>query len=355
MKLEMVVIGVTLLAAACGGGPKRESAEMPAPIRAVVTKARAVEVPQDVELVGTVEADRVAGVSSRVMATVTAVKVHAGDEAAAGQVLVEIDPRTALGQEAQAQGALAQARAALALTERNYERFKALLEENAASQLELDTARMQYEQAQGAVKQAEGAVESATSVARESTVVAPFAGRVMAKLVEVGDLAAPGRPLVTLESKTGRRLALAVPETIAAGLAVGQPIEVAIDALPGLGRMTAAIVEMTPGADPASHTFTVKAELPGPPVASGLAGRGWIASGTRRAVAVPAASVLERGGLSLVVIRDSDGRARSRAVTLGAPLSADTVEVLSGLTGDEDVLVGLGAVPTDGAPVEAAS
>ena len=165
------------------------------------------------------------------MANVVAVPARVGQSVAAGDVLVEIDPQTAKGQEAQAKGALAQARAALSLAERNYERYKALAASGSASALELDMTRMQYEQAKGAVQQGEGAVEAASSVARESRVTAPFAGRVAARLVEAGDLAAPGRPLVTVESATGRRLVVQVPAgTVAAsGLTAGQKLSVRID------------------------------------------------------------------------------------------------------------------------------
>ena len=104
-------------------------------------------------------------VSSRVMALVTAVHVELGDLVAAGQPLVSIDPTAAEGQVAQAEGALAQAEAAFTLAERNHERFEALATNAAASELELDLARMQYEQAQGAVDQAQGAVAAARSVA----------------------------------------------------------------------------------------------------------------------------------------------------------------------------------------------
>ena len=83
--------------------------------------------------------------------------VEAAEALPDGQLLLEIDPQAAKGQLAQAQGALSQARAALALAERNHERFKALAEVRAASELEVDMARMQYEQASGAVEQAQGA------------------------------------------------------------------------------------------------------------------------------------------------------------------------------------------------------
>ena len=356
MKQVMKLIWIVPLvagAAACGGGARHEGAAADlAPVTATVAKAAAIDVPQRAEVYGAVEADRVSAVSSRVMATVTAVRVNLGDAVRKGEVLVEIDPETARAQEAQARGALSQAQAGLALATRNYERYKALAASNSASELELDMAKMQYEQAQGAVKQATGAVDAAASIAGETQVRAPYDGRIVAKMVEAGDLAAPGRPLVTVESSAGRRLALTVPESAAGSLKVGDVLDVTIDARPDLGTIQGTVDEMSPGSDPASHTFVAKVRLSGATVASGLAGRGWIAAGSRKAVAVPAAAVLRQGGVTLVVLRDAEGKARSRAVTVGADLGNGMTEVLSGLNGGEDVLVGLAMPPADGAPVQ---
>ena len=355
MRIAAIAIATTgVLAAACGHSEKTVSVAQPAPVAARVARVEQVTVPQWVEVYGTTEADRQTAVSSRVMATVTAVPVKEGQSVAAGAVLVTIDPETARGQEAQARGALAQAEAAAALASRNLQRFEALAATNAASQLELDMARMQAQQAAGAVEQAKGAVAAAASVARESQVTAPFAGRVVRRMVEVGDLAAPGRPLVMLESSAGRRFSAVVPESVvvASNLAVGAAVPVRIDARPDLGEMAGHVVEKTPGADPMSHTYEVKVELPEVAVASGAAGRARIATGTRSALAVPAGSLLKVGGLDLVVVRDGEGRARSRAVSPGGALADGRVEVLAGVKAGDEVLLGLGAAPADGAPVE---
>jgi len=356
----MVKAGLAMAAVvglvACGGEHKTAAGTAPVPVAARLATVRALDVEQGVELVGTVEAAQSAAVSSRVMATVTAVPVRQGDAVRAGQVLVEIDPETARGQEAQARGALAQAQAALALAERNHERYPALAAAGAAAELELDMARMQHEQAKGAVEQAQGALSAAASVARESRVVAPFAGRVSARLVEVGDLAAPGRPLVMVESAQGRRLVLAVPESTAAAarLAVGSELPVSFDALPDLGTVPGKVVEMSPGADPMSHTYVAKVDVAAVVVASGAAGRARVAVGTRRAITVPAQALLRTGGTTMVVVRDEEGKARSRVVAIGGPSGEGEVEVLSGLTGGETVLLGLAVAPPDGAPVEEA-
>lgn len=353
-RMWMGILVLAVLAAGCKGGTEHaaatsgEKGSVKARVVPVTRAARRDRHP----VMGTVEAEKTAAVSSRVMATVLAVHVKPGDRVRKGQVLVDIDPETAKGQEAQARGALAQARAALALAERNFERFKALYEARAASELELDMARMQYEQAKGAVEQAEGAVAATSSVARESRVVAPFDGFVTAKFVEAGDLAAPGRPLLMLESATGRRLVVTVPEGTwsQVALTLGQEVPVTLDAQPGR-VFTGKVVEMTPSADPATHSFTVKLALNKEGIPAGSVGRALLPGSEREALTVPKEAILNVGGLTMVVVVDSQGRARSRVVTVG-PEDNGAVEVLSGLSGGERVVVGLPQPPADGAQVE---
>ena len=356
-KLLALLLAPGLVAAACGRPPESAPATPVADtVRAPLALAERVAGSATVELAGAVEAERATAVSSRVVALVTGVHVRMGELVRTGQTLVTIDPTAAEGQVTQAEGALAQATAALALAERNHERFRALAATDAASELELDFARMQHEQARGAVDQARGAVEAARSVARESRVVAPYAGRIVARSVEVGDLAAPGRPLVQIESERGRRLVVAVPERLAAaaGLATGARVAVALDARPDLGRFEGELVELSPGPDPGTHAFTAEISLGELEVASGAAGRAWIAAGERERVLVPAEAVVESGGLELVVVRDDEGLARSRVVTTGERAADGRIEILSGLAGGESVALGLSAAPRSGARIEEA-
>lgn len=363
---KSLALGALLTASvivSCGPGGHDELLQESLPaIKASTATAQVAEIPVSVEVRGTVEAERSAAITSRVTAMVSRVHIKAGDRVGRGQPLIQIDPTTANGQVSQATGALAQARAALALAERNYQRFQTLKEKNAASELELDMARMQFEQAQGAVEQAEGAVAAASSVAEESIVRAPFAGLVVRRMVEVGDLAAPGRPLLMLDSERGRRLSLAVPASLTAqsDLAVGTILGVTIDGREDLGTIQGKIVERSPAADPMSHSFEVKVELPesatdADPIASGTTGRARIPTGRRDAISIPNDAVHRQGGLTFVVTLDDDNRTESRIVTLGRELTSDSVEVLSGLSGDETVLVGLRSLPPSGSPFEEAS
>jgi RND family efflux transporter MFP subunit len=191
-------------------------------------------------------------------------------------------------------------------------------------------------------------------VADESIVRAPFTGRVVDTLVEVGDLAAPGRPLARVESTAGRQLNVIVRESDIGRIALNQALPVTIDARPDLGTLDGTVAEIVPSADPATHTFTVKLDLPGIPMASGLAGRALIAGDQTDRLVVPASAVHRRGGLELAVVKASDGTARTRAVTTGRRLEDGMVEILSGLDEGESVATDLPGPVADGTPLEAA-
>lgn len=353
LPITAVVVAIISLGLSACGSHEAELAE--AELTPVSATFAAVERSSDaasIEVRGTVQPTREASLSSRVMGPVVAVKVRAGDTVASGQTLIEIQAETSDGQLAQASGALAQAKAGLALAERNYSRYKALYAESAASELELDMARMQYEQAQGAVTQAEGAVQAASSVAEESTVSAPFAARVVRTMVEVGDLATPGRPLVQVESREGQQIWLTVREADIQRLAIGDKIPVRLDARPELGAVTGTIREIEPSADPTTHTTTVKVDLGQLQVPSGLSGRAAIVGDANDRLFAPSTAVHRRGGLELVVVLADDGTARTRAVTIGDELGDGQIEILSGLDEGDQVAVDLAAPVADGTPLE---
>jgi RND family efflux transporter MFP subunit len=353
--IAMAAVTVATAALVACGGHEAELAEADLPpVTASVAPVEEISQVKPIDVRGTVQPARRALVSSRVTGPVVAVKVSAGASVSAGQPLMEIQAEATEGQLSQASGALAQARASLALAERNFQRYEALHGEGAASDLELDMARMQLEQARGAVEQAEGAVQSASTVAAESVVRAPFAGRVVDTLAEVGDFAAPGRPLVEVESRGGQQIWLDVRAADLPRLEVGDSVPVTLDARPDLGTITGTVREIVPSADPATHTFTVKVDLGDLQVPSGLAGRAAIPGDVSRRLLVPRSAVHRRGGLELVVVRADDGTARTRAVTTGDVVADGRVEILSGLDEGDEVAVDLPAPVADGTPMEVA-
>ncbi len=353
--LTTLLVPAVGLLAACGHDEAELARAEREPVRVSVTTVERVIGPAAVQVRGVVQPARRSTVSTRVSGPVVSLSVAAGDRVRRGDPLVEIQPEAAEGQLSQAKGALAQAQAALALAQRNHARYQALHAEKAVSDAELDMATMQLDQARGAVRQAEGAVTTAATIADDAVVRAPFDARVVNTLVELGDLAAPGRPLVEVESLAAREIWLTVRAADVSRIASGQRLEVRIDSRPDLGTVPGVVTEVVPSADPATHTFTVKVRLEGVDIPSGLTGRAMIAGESSDRLVVPASAVHRRGGLELVVVRAEDGTSRTRAVTTGVAVAGDRVEILSGVAEGESVVIDAPAPPPEGTPLEVAS
>jgi RND family efflux transporter MFP subunit len=321
------------------------------PVKADLVMVETVNNARPIEVQGFVQPEKETFLSSRAMGPVVKIYANAGDLVKEGELLLEIQQDLSHGQLAQAQGAKAQATAALSMAERNFQRFQKLFDKNSCSELELDMARMQFEQAKGAVKQASGAVAAAGSVAEESEVRAPFDALVVEKMVNLGDLCAPGRPLVRLQSKSGRRLWLTVREADAGFVHIGQELPVTIDSRSDLGTLKGRVAEIVPAADMATHTFMVKVDLDVDELMSGISGHSVIPGDKRKSLCIPESAVYQSGGLSLVVMVDADNKARTRAVTLGRRLDGK-VEVLSGVQASDQLVGSLEAPIADGTPVQ---
>lgn len=178
-------------------------------------------------------------------------------------------------------------------------------------------------------RQAEAALRAAQVQAGYATLTAPFPGVVTARLVDPGDMAAPGMPAVRIEDAGAFRLEVSVSESRMTGIALGQNVTVALDSLRwrGEGR----VVEIVPGADPASRTFVVKVGLQGVPgLASGVFGKALFPGETRTRLVVPEAALVRRGQLESVVVVSAEGTARVRLVRAGETANGQ-VELLSGV------------------------
>jgi RND family efflux transporter MFP subunit len=324
-----------LLLVACGHGDKGESSRVPIAVQTAIVAA--ADEPGTVEAAGSLRSGRETILAGKVMGTVISIRKAAGDPVRKGEVLIVIDSRDVEGQIVQAKGALAQAQAAAAIAQANLLRYEQLFTRNAASQLELDQARYQAETAKGAVTQAEGAVSTASSYRSYAEIAAPFDGRVVDRLCEVGDMTAPGRPLMKIEDVRNLRLDVYLSEGDLDAAVPGQTVQVRIPSL-GDQAVEGKVVEVVPALDPATRSFLVKIDVSeAPGLRSGLYGRATFQSGTRRVLRVPRTSLRHRGGFSGVFVAE-DGRASFRLVTI-ADGDAERVEVLSGLSdGDRVVL-----------------
>jgi RND family efflux transporter MFP subunit len=331
---------------------QRDAAEPDTP--AIAVRTTVVEpgaIGRVVEAVGSLHGAREAVLSAKVMGAVLEVRKRAGDPVRQGEILVVLDDREVAGNIGQAEGALAQATAAASLAQANLGRYEQLFARGAASQLELDQARFAHETAQGAVRQAGAALETASSYQSYAQIPAPFDGHVVDRLTEVGDLATPGRPLMSVEDTRQLMLHVSLPENETATAVVGGKVEIVVPSLPGKS-WTGTVTEVVPAVDPVTRTMLVKIGLPPDrQLRSGLFARAQFAAGDRQALRVPRNAVIRRGGMEGVFVADAN-RASFRLLVLAESADPDHVEVLSGLAPGDRVVTDPPATLTEGAAIE---
>jgi len=161
--------------------------------------------------------------------------------------------------------------------------------------------------------------------------------------VNVGDLVAPGRPLIRIQTENGRKLHFSVRAADGARVNAGAVIECTLD---NSGkRVNATVAEVSPAADPITHTIAVSAVLAdADSLAAGHTAVAEIPCELTTAILVPSSAVFVTGGLTLATIVDDNGLARTRAVTIGR-MRGDEIEILSGLkSGDVVVLERTGLI-----------
>ena len=173
--------------------------------------------------------------------------------------------------------------------------------------------------------------DGARAMLSYSRLRAPFAGVVTARMVDPGTMAAPGVPLLQIESAGPLQLQAAVDESTIGSIRKGMKVPMAFTAVPN-GEVTGTVAEIVPAADPASHSFMVKIDLaPSSQLHTGMYGAAEFSTGTRQAILVPRSAVVLRGSLNCVYVLDGNGIAQLRSITLGAA-QGELVEVLSGIS-----------------------
>ena len=288
---------------------------------------------------GVVEAVRQTVVSAQVPGAVVTLNVKPGDRVREGQVLLRLDARAAEQQAGAATAQIAAARAAEEMASKELERQKQLFKVNFISQAALDRAEAQFRATSAQAAAQRSVAGAAHAESSFYTVKAPYDGVVSEVPVVLGDMAMPGRALLTMYDPAALRVTAAVPESAAprgADTSATPEIE-----LPGAtpARIAAPRWQLLPAVDPTTHTVQLRLDLPaGLPAAPGTFARAWLRSdaGEGARLSVPARAVVRRAELTAVYVVGDDGRPLLRQVRLG-PANGERVEVLSGLRAGERV------------------
>jgi len=248
-----------------------------------------------------------------------------------------------------AQNAQAAAQTNAALAASTLDRYKQLESQRSVSPQEMDEVSRRAEAAAAGLE----AVRAQTDAARAQEsgartmlgythLVAPFAGVVTARMADPGTMAAPGVPLLQVDQATALQLQATVDESVIGVIHKGMKVQVAIDggaSTSGTGtNLVGTVAEIVPAADPSSHSFLVKIDLPSSSQArAGMYGTAEFANGARQAILIPRSAVVARGSLNCVYVLDSQGIAQLHYATLGGA-QGSFVEVLSGVSAGEKLV-----------------
>ncbi len=274
-----------------------------------------------------------ATLSTKLMASVTAVLVKEGDRVVAGQTLVQVDARDVSAKAAQVAASIAEAEATRrdAVTQAN--RIRVLYADSAATRAQLDAVETAVARADAGLSAAQASASELEAVRSYSVIRAPFAGIITKRFVDPGAFAAPGTPLVAIQDASTLRISASVTPDIAASLRRGQVVTATIE-----NRSVAANIEgVVPGAG--GNLYSVNALVTNPQSASlaGSAATLSLPTGSRTMLVVPIAAVVREGDLTSVGVRTSQGDER-RWVRLGRQ-SGEMVEVVAGLSNGDRVVL----------------
>ena len=387
-----LALGSALTMTQCSSSPERVAGKPGgSPVAVRVGQVEITTHAAGFESIGTVQSRTVTPISAKVMGYVTSVLVREGDRVGKGQLLIEIDPRDAEAQAAQVRAGVEEARQAMEEVEQailaaesakeaaaanadlarsTFDRFQTLLERKSVSQQEFDevSARNQAAQAQlrqseemllsakarkgqvqSKIQQAEAMLEQAQLFLGYCTVSAPFAGVVSDRRVEVGQLASPGMPLLTLEDARDFQVEAIVSESRVQSVNVGSEVTVEVGSLDQ--QLQGTVREIVPRADSSSRSFVVKIRVePVTGLRSGMYATAFFPAAGESTLTVPDSALVRRGQLVGVFVVGPENSARFRLVKTGRSLG-DRTEVLAGVAAGDQVVLDPSHDLQDGGPV----
>ena len=377
----IAVVMVLFVMTACGDKiePGTTAKKSPGTVRAAVGTATIASQPFTYTAVGTVEARTNSTLSSKLMGTIQAITVKEGDLVKKGDVLVIIDDRQVSAGFDQAEAGMAEAQQALQaakasretakadakLAEATYNRYQRLLAEESASQQEFDEVKARYDKAFSGLNQAEAMVAAAAQrinqtkagaasaqlSKKDAQIRAPYDGMITAKIANVGDLAAPGTPFLTLEGGRGYQVKLILPEVHVETITPGQTLVTTIPSLTDL-TLNGAVETISPTADQRTRSFYVKVVLPeNKNIRSGMFARVAIPVSQAGTITIPHTAVIQQGQLTGFYLIGKENIAHFRLLRTGRTLGMQ-IEVVSGMKEGDRYVINPGLDMADGMMVE---
>lgn len=278
--------------------------------------------PSLIDVMGTVRPERHAAIAAKIMGAIEEMPVVLGQRVHKGDLLVKIAA-------SEINAKVLQAQSQLNLARRDLDRERSLLPKGASTAETVKALADRYAMTEAMVREAE-------AMLAYTEVRAPFDGVVARKMASLGDLAAPGYPLLELEGTNDFHVEAGIPDSLVSGLSVGMPLTVDLPATHA--TVEGRLIELSSAADPYARTVAVKIALPaGASVRSGEFARVKVPGSPETRLLVPCSAVSRVGQMVRVYVA-VNGKSVLRLVRLGG-VTGTSVNVLAGLDAGDRVIV----------------
>ncbi|MEJ2344916.1 MAG: efflux RND transporter periplasmic adaptor subunit [Gammaproteobacteria bacterium] len=295
-------------------------------------------IPQQWTFDGVIEAVQQATVSAQTSGRIVAINFDVQDFVKKGEVILRIKDTEQRARLEAAKASLAEARARLAQAQKEYTRIKSIYARKLVAKSAMDKATAELKAAQARREAAESRVQEAQEQLDHTVVRAPYSGIVVKRHVELGETASVGQPLMTGLSLEHLRATVALPQGLVQQVRANDKAFVVLPG-PPRKRLEADKLVVFPYADPVSHTFKVRVNLP-----QGISGlypgmliKVGFVTGTTRGLLIPAAAVVYRSEVTGVYVVSPKGRVALREIRLGRRYGDNQYIVLAGLQQGERV------------------
>ena len=311
-----------------------EKLDLPNPKNKNSKTAKAIikKIPIYYTAVGTIQSKIEFTISSRITSQIIDIFYEEGEKITTKDIIVSLDNKELKAQLDQAKSLLKGAQARLRYSKTHYNRVKTLVNEQSYTYQQLDQAESMNIQAESEVAAANEKVKEAEIAFSYAKLYSSINGVVAKRFVDPGDLALTGKPLLIIHDPKKLQLVASIREGLISKVKKNQALKVCINSIDK--TIDAVVDEIIPSADPLSRTFEIKLNLPNyTGLYPGMYGKVKIVMDKKQRVLIPQNFLTKVGQLYTVLVKKNNLIKRVY-VTIGRKYE-DRIEILSGLTGDE--------------------
>jgi len=381
---------LTLILSACGDKEtKQETKDTPKNVKVKTIVVQKSDAAMSRSFTATVSSEKTAFIIPKVTGYVEQIPVMAGNVVEKGQLLAviksgELEEKLAFAkssvQEAKnglkqadiglkmARAQKAQSKSQFELAEKTYNRFNNLIKNNSVSRQEFDQVTSKYDLAKQSLniadenvslaeekveqvklknQQAKAMLNEVNTYLSYTKIRAPFAGVVLEKNMDAGNLAAPGNPIMKIGNEKTVVYAF-ISQSLIQDITTGMQAKIHVDSIDY--DFDSEVLEISPDVDPLTGNFKVKLKGCGA-IVPGMFAKVRFVTGSEKVISIPDSALVKRGQLSIVFV-DDNGRADMRVVKTGREFDSQ-IEILSGLEIGEKIVSENGKLLKSGDILEA--